>query len=129
QYATKVAQAQKWQLTFATDLDAGLMAPAVETAVFRIVQEAFTNIRKYAHSKRVSLSLATTDGRLTIQVQDWGAGFDVNRLGGENTHLGLVGMQERAALLGGELVIESRPGAGTTIRAIIPLETSVLDKS
>ncbi|MCP4289098.1 MAG: GAF domain-containing protein, partial [Gammaproteobacteria bacterium] len=95
QYATKVAQAQKWQLTFATDLDAGLMAPAVETAVFRIVQEALTNIRKHAYSKRVSLSLATADSCLTIQVQDWGAGFDVNRLGGENTHLGLVGMQER----------------------------------
>ncbi len=129
QYATKVAQTEKWKLTFAADLDASLISPGVETAVFRIVQEALTNIRKHARSEQVRLSLTMADGQLTITVQDWGAGFDVTRLGGENTRLGLLGMQERAALLGGELFIESRPGEGTQIQAQIPLaETAVHDK-
>jgi signal transduction histidine kinase len=128
QYAKKVAQAEGWKMTFVADLDADFTTPAVETAVFRIVQEALTNIRKHARSEQVRLSLAAAGEFLTIQVQDWGAGFDVERLGNENTHLGLVGMQERATLLDGELFIESRPGAGTTIRAQIPLaETTVQD--
>ena len=130
QYAKRVAQAEAWHLTFAADLDAGLIAPAVETAVFRIVQEALTNIRKHAGSERVHLSLAATDGYLMVQVKDWGAGFDVSELGSENSHLGLIGMRERTTLLDGELFIESLPGAGTKIQAQIPLlETTVPDKS
>ncbi len=129
QYATKVAQAEKWQLLFSADLDAGRIATAVETAVFRIVQEALTNIRKHARSRQVRLSLTAVDGQLIIQIEDWGAGFDVTRLGNENNRLGLVGMKERAALLGGELFIESKPGQGTQIRVEIPLaKTAVSDK-
>jgi signal transduction histidine kinase len=130
QYAKKIAQVESWQLTFAADLDGDLITPAVETAVFRIIQEALTNIRKHARSDRVRLSLTAAGGQLTILVQDWGAGFDLAHLGSENTYLGLVGMQERTMLLDGELFIESHPGIGTTIRAQIPLaESAIHDKS
>jgi signal transduction histidine kinase len=89
----------------------------VETALYRIVQEALTNIVKHAQARAVSIVLAQSPRAVTAVIEDDGRGFtpDHGREG-----LGLLGMGERLALLGGRLKIESSPGAGTTIVAEVP---------
>ncbi len=93
------------------------LPPDVETALYRIVQEALTNIVKHAQASAISIVLTRKVGAVTALIEDDGRGF--SRDGGEG--LGLLGMGERLALLGGRLRIESRPGAGTTIVAEVPL--------
>lgn len=103
--------------------DARLPA-AVETAIFRIVQEALTNIRKYAEATHVSLLIEQRTQEVLTIIEDNGCGFDVERVLAEpeaRLHLGLSGMRERADLSGGHLEIESAPGAGTTLYLHIPL--------
>ncbi|MCB0125810.1 MAG: PAS domain S-box protein, partial [Caldilineaceae bacterium] len=90
----------------------------VETAIFRIAQEALTNIRKHARATHVSLLLEQRSGEVQVIVEDNGQGFDVATVqatDGKRTHLGLNGMRERAALIGGHLEVESKPGTGTTL--------------
>jgi len=90
----------------------------VETALYRIVQEALTNIVKHAQANSVSIVLTRNSRAVTAVIEDDGRGFTPDG-GGEG--LGLLGMGERLALLGGKLKIESCPGAGTTIVAEVPL--------
>ncbi len=97
---------------------------AVETALFRVAQEALTNIRKHAESPRVRVRLERLDGTVRLEVRDWGRGFELGKgttKGGPGERVGLVGMQERIALLGGDLKVHSEPGAGTSIVAEVPL--------
>ncbi len=91
----------------------------VETALYRIVQEALTNIVKHAQASTISIVLAHQAGAVTALIEDDGRGFSRDDAGGDG--LGLLGMGERLALLGGKLKIESSPGAGTTIVAEVPL--------
>ena len=91
----------------------------VETALYRIIQEALTNIVKHAEARRVSIVLTHRDGVAVVVVEDDGSGFDANSTRGDG--LGLVGMRERVALLGGRLRMESAAGSGTTVRAEVPL--------
>ena len=95
------------------------LPPEVETALYRIVQESLTNIVKHARATSVSVVLTRKDDSVSVVVEDDGVGFEPHlaRDGG----IGLVGMRERVALLGGRLAIESRPGAGTTFVAEVPL--------
>ena len=90
----------------------------VETALYRIVQEALTNIVKHAQASSVSLVVTRSERAITAVIEDDGSGFAANG-GGEG--LGLLGMAERLALLGGTLKTESSPGAGATIVAEVPL--------
>jgi signal transduction histidine kinase len=90
----------------------------VETALYRIVQEALTNIVKHAQASVVSIVLARSGRAITAVIEDNGSGFTPGA-GGDG--LGLLGMGERLALLGGKLKIESSPGAGATIVAEVPL--------
>jgi len=90
----------------------------VETALYRIVQEALTNVVKHAQATAVSIVLAPKDGAVTALIEDDGRGFTPD---GSGEGLGLLGMGERLALLGGRLKIESSHGAGTTIVAEVPL--------
>lgn len=101
------------------------LAPEVETALYRILQEALTNVARHAHAQNVSVLLETRGSSVVLIVEDDGRGFDVDgALGAHATgvHLGLYGMQERAALLGGALTIESAPGMGAALFAEIPWE-------
>jgi signal transduction histidine kinase len=91
----------------------------VETALYRIVQEALTNIVKHANARNVSVVLTRRDGVVTALVEDDGAGFVPESIGGEG--LGLLGIRERLALLEGRLRIEAAPGSGTTLVAEVPL--------
>lgn len=121
QYATELSELKNWQLEFVADLGRVKLNTAVETAIFRIAQEALTNARKYAGPGRVRVSLYVDNGHLALEVRDWGRGFDAETLTDESQHFGLTGMQERAMLLGGTLTVTSRPGEGTKIVAYIPL--------
>jgi signal transduction histidine kinase len=102
--------------------------PEVETATYRIVQEALTNVARHARVAGAVVRIgATSDGllspRLSVQIEDRGRGFDPETVLRARQTGGLVGMQERLMLLGGHLTIESRPGSGTQIIAEIPLHS------
>jgi signal transduction histidine kinase len=90
----------------------------VETALYRIVQESLTNIVKHAQARSVSIVLARGGTAVTAVIEDDGRGFIP---GDSGEGLGLLGMGERLALLGGKLKLESSPGSGTTIVAEVPL--------
>ncbi|MBF8265308.1 MAG: Histidine kinase [Dehalococcoidia bacterium] len=96
-----------------------------ETMLFRIVQEALTNIVKHAEATQVKVMLNVSDSSAVVQIQDNGKGFDVEvALRKENVrqHLGLLGMAERVALLDGKFVIESQPEGGTYLRIEVPVK-------
>jgi signal transduction histidine kinase len=98
---------------------AGRLPPEVETALYRIVQESLTNVVKHARASRVSIVLTRRRNSASIVVEDDGIGFEPGRETGDG--IGLLGMQERVGLLGGRVALESRPGAGTTFVAEVPL--------
>jgi signal transduction histidine kinase len=89
----------------------------VESTVYRLVQEALTNVGKHAAATRVSVKVAERDGTVRVEVSDDGTGFDASEGTGG---FGLVGMRERAALLEGDIHIVSAPGRGTSVTATIP---------
>jgi signal transduction histidine kinase len=101
------------------NLDETRLPPEVETALYRIAQEALTNVAKHADADHVSLIVTRRDGAVTVVVEDNGRGFGA--AGSDSAGLGLVGMKERVGLLGGRLAIESTEGSGTTIVAEVPL--------
>jgi signal transduction histidine kinase len=101
------------------NLDAARLPAEVETALYRIVQEALTNVAKHSGATRVSVVVTRREGAVTAVVEDDGKGFGA--AGGEGDGLGLVGMKERVGLLGGRLAIESTEGAGTTVVAEVPI--------
>jgi signal transduction histidine kinase len=92
----------------------------VETALYRIVQEALTNIVKHAQARTVSIVVGRSGRTVTAVIEDDGRGFTPG-VPNDGDGMGLLGMGERLALLGGKLKIESSPGAGTTIVAEVPL--------
>jgi signal transduction histidine kinase len=100
------------------------LALQLETALYRIVQEALNNVQKHSGAGAVAVILERRPDEVLLIVEDDGRGFDVAaRLGSSTGRLGLVGMRERVALLGGALEIESAPGAGTTVFVRVPLPT------
>jgi len=102
-----------------------LQVPAdLGTACFRVVQEALTNVARHAKAKKVCVELHQRNGEVQLTVRDDGAGFDVSaayRRAARGASLGLLGMQERASLVGGRLDVSSTPSQGTLIRASFPL--------
>ncbi len=112
------------QVTFRESLFPRQLLDPLATAVYRVVQEALTNIARHALATSVGVEVTCGEGKLSVQVTDDGCGFDVTtalRTGPAGGHFGLVGLQERATLLGGEACIESTPGQGTKITVEFPL--------
>ena len=104
-----------------------LVAPEVETACFRIAQEAITNVLRHARGRNLWVRLFTADGRLALSVRDDGAGFELEgarRRAAVGDSLGVIGMEERAALVGGSLELRTAPGQGTVLLATFPLEAA-----
>jgi signal transduction histidine kinase len=95
------------------------LPPAVETVVFRITQEALTNVVKHADAQTVDIRLACRERSVVLAIKDDGAGFSL--VAGRDGKVGLVGMRERVASVGGELEIESKQGVGTRLTLEIPL--------
>ncbi len=99
---------------------------ALETAIYRIAQEALTNARRHAQTKRVRVMLLMKPGEnsnsplLHLEVRDWGIGFVPEDKAGDLSHVGLQGMAERVSLMSGTHTIESRPGEGTWVKAVFP---------
>lgn len=101
------------------------LPPATETALYRLVQEALTNVAKHARAKNVSVILKEDGASVRAFVEDDGRGFNVAEVMGsaaKDKKLGLFGMEERAALVGGRLTIESMPGKGTRVSVEVPFE-------
>lgn len=91
------------------------------TAVFRILQESLTNITRHARASEVKVAIALDEGDLCLRVSDDGVGFDARQIRAKKT-FGLMGIRERALVFGGESVLDSQPGSGTTLTVRIPLE-------
>jgi signal transduction histidine kinase len=104
----------------ATDLqiDSERLAAELGTVVYRLAQEALTNVAKHAAATRAELRIRSGDDRLEVLVSDDGQGFDPTD---DSSGFGLAGMRERVELVGGELQIESKPGSGTRVMASLPL--------
>jgi PAS domain S-box-containing protein len=94
------------------------LAQPLESAIFRIVQECLTNACRHSQSDRVRVELRHTDGRVYIEVSDWGVGFDPSSV--EYGHFGLQGIRERARLLGGAASIETAAGKGACVTVYLP---------
>jgi signal transduction histidine kinase len=96
------------------------LTPASETALYRIVQEAMTNVLRHAEAGRVDVLLERRGDHVVVVIEDDGVGFDLDAAL-QSGRLGLLGMRERAEMLGGSLVIESNAGEGTTIVVEVPV--------
>ncbi len=103
------------------DVEGRRFPPEIETAAYRIIQEALTNVVRHARADEATIRLWVNADRLCLQVEDRGVGFDVETASRSGRSSGLSGMQERAALLGGQLAIDSAPGKGTQLTAELPL--------
>ncbi len=123
------------QMKLEGDENFGRTVQEAETTLFRVVQEALTNVHRHSGSHTAQVRLARADGKLIVEVSDQGRGLpDARRA--PHRGVGIAGMMERVKHLNGELEFESQPGRGTTIRAILPdfgtdlaRETSIKDDS
>jgi len=113
------------ELNIDLDYEAGRVAtrhdPYLETALYRIAQEAMTNAVKHSGAESVAVDIVEAEGTVTIRVRDDGQGFDT---AADSAGFGLLGMRERIELLGGSMTIESAPGTGTAVTARLPAARS-----
>jgi two-component system sensor histidine kinase UhpB len=127
-YTERFAELVGFSVTFHAGGFSQRLAPHVELVLYRVIQEALTNVARHAHARHVEVWL-TQDGQHAVAtVRDDGLGFDVEAvLASKERGLGLFGMQERMALVGGRLQLSAWPGTGTLVRAEVPLgEPSVI---
>ena len=118
------AQRAGLRVTFTANVDGLEIDPDVQTACFRVAQEAITNIIRHSGAKNVAVEVRCEAERLTLSVRDDGAGFDpavIQQRTTQDFTLGLVSMKERALLVRGGFEVHSAPGQGTEIRAWFPL--------
>ena len=119
-YLDQQAQRAGLRVEFFADPALERVDAAIETACFRVAQEALTNVVRHARAQTVSVELDRTPEVLHLVVRDDGIGFDVVTAQ-QGASLGLLGMRERVALLGGELDCKSAPGRGTEVHAFFPV--------
>lgn len=125
-YLDYQAQIAGFQLEFFADPNLGRLASSTETACFRIVQEAVTNILRHAHADRVNVELRRTADALHLSVRDNGIGFDPEsdrKSTASGTGLGMLGMRERVGLLGGEIDFKSISDEGVELHVFLPIAT------
>ena len=97
------------------------LSPEIETAVYRIIQEALHNVRKHSKATKLNVEIIPKDDQLVAEVVDNGCGFDVEAADAEGDNWGLIGMRERAEIIGGFIQIKSIVGQGTSIRLEVSL--------
>jgi PAS domain S-box-containing protein len=123
-YANRQAMRNGWTLSLSVDEMTERVPGPIEVTCFRVVQEALTNIAKYARARTIDLTLRRQEEEVTLILQDDGVGFDVlaarQRAQGGGS-IGLLGMEERVRLAGGKLVIVSAPGQGTRLQLCFSL--------
>ena len=106
-------------IEFIADVQFERLEALLETTIYRIAQEAITNVRRHSKSDRAEIRLSQKDDRIRIEIRDWGVGFDPAHI--ERKRLGLEGIRERARLLRGRVEIDSAPGEGTRVFVDLPL--------
>ena len=99
----------------------------VDVSLYRIAQEALTNIIRHAHASEVTLELTQRNDGVRLRIHDNGRGFAPHQSSHQNgkRHLGLISMSERAEMVGGTLHVGSEPGQGTTIDIFVPIQESI----
>jgi len=107
------------EIEYHHDVQFDRLEPTLENSLFRIAQEAMTNACRHSQSEKVRVKLTQKGGEVTLEVRDWGTGFDQNTV--QENRFGLEGIRERARILGGKLSIKSEPGKGTVVRAVFPV--------
>lgn len=107
------------RVDYICDVQFERLIPALETALFRIVQESLANARRHSQSERVQIRIVQQSERLRIEIRDWGVGFDRDLV--DTRHFGLDAIRERAELLGGRAVVTSAPGEGTSVIVDLPV--------
>jgi two-component system sensor histidine kinase DegS len=122
QILTEAAERQDFETSFVVNGSEYRLTPPVELAVFRIAQEAISNIEKHAAARQVDVTLAFSDEGLNLVVTDDGTGFDIEEKQKASGHqtLGLAGMTERANLIDAKLELASSPSCGTTLGVQVP---------
>jgi signal transduction histidine kinase len=131
-YVARQARSAGFALHFNADEPGGRLTSVLETACFRIAQEAITNIVRHASAREVGVQLRCTNGTLRLTIQDDGIGFDVpaaEARASRGKSLGLLGMYERARMVGGRLVIVSAPQQGARVSACLPLHLLPVDQN
>jgi signal transduction histidine kinase len=124
----EVLRGEGWQVTYEEDLGDQRLPPQIETALYRVAQEALTNVRKHAGRTRVAVMLERDEDSIRLQIRDWGRGFDTDSSKARarpGERVGLLSMQERVALLRGRCTVTSHAGEGTQVSALVPLEAPV----
>jgi signal transduction histidine kinase len=113
------------QISFESDAR-GEPDPDTQVVLYRITQEALTNVTRHASARRVHVRLSTPNSHATLEIRDDGVGFDESRaaVSSQDGHFGLAGMAQRAAMVGGRFEVHSRPGAGTEIQVEVPLKAA-----
>jgi len=119
-YAREVSRSSETEVEVKAENVSETLPDSLMVCIYRVVQEAVNNAQRHARAKNVTVELRETDTSVQVQVKDDGTGFDGKRTRG----IGLLGMEERVKRLGGSISIESQPGAGTTIRAELPLHVA-----
>jgi len=120
-------RADGWEISYGEALGRERLPDEIETALYRVAQEALANVRKHAQTSHVHIMLTRRNEGVYLEVRDWGRGFEpsvVPKVSCRGERMGFYGMRERITLLGGNLTICSRPGTGTRVAAEVPLPTS-----
>jgi PAS domain S-box-containing protein len=117
-YLVSEFNARGMQIRLMHDMPAERLFPDLETTIFRIVQEALTNVERHSQSKQAEVYVGQRDGTIRIEVRDWGDGFDTESIA--DGHFGLEGIRERARLAGGWATIHSAVGRGTEVVVELP---------
>ena len=105
------------------------LSNAKRTVLYRVAQEALTNVARHAHAGRAAVHIKQLPNAVRMQIKDDGRSFDVERLlhSRKNKRMGLLGMRERVEMVGGKFTVESTPGNGTTIVAQIPFRNGATE--
>lgn len=108
---------------YLTDLNNKSLPPGIEVTLYRIAQEALTNVIRHAQARSVQVALTQENHTIMMSIKDDGCGFDQHLATAvsEHRHLGLISMRERAAITGGNLTLNTAPGEGTTLLIRVPL--------
>jgi signal transduction histidine kinase len=113
-----------YKVEYREELGEESLPDAVSIALYRISQEALTNVRKHARTRRVLIMLRRQGNKAVLRIRDFGRGFDPTTASagsGPAERVGLAGMRERVGMLSGKLEIHSLPGIGTSIKVVLPL--------
>ncbi|HET7272884.1 MAG TPA: PAS domain S-box protein, partial [Rubrobacter sp.] len=117
-------RSEGWEVALEEALGDERLPPEIETTLFRVAQEALTNVRKHARASQVHVALDRPKGSVRLLVRDEGRGFEpdeATKSNGPGERIGLSGMRERVSLLGGRFELHSEPGSGTTVKAEVEL--------